>query len=527
MKRYDLIVIGAGPAGLSAAITSAKYGLKTVIFDENQRPGGQLFKQIHKFFGSKEHKARIRGFKIGEELLTQAQELGVEVVLNAPVIGLYPEKEVAVRINDCVSHYKGDTVVIATGATENAVYFDGWDLPGVISAGAAQTMMNLHGVMPGERILMLGTGNVGLVVAFQLLQADRECLVAMVDAAPAVGGYGVHAAKVARLGIPFYLSHTIVKAEGKARVSKVTIAEVDVKFKPLSGTEKIFDVDTVCLAVGLSPMVNLLKMAGCTITDNPAQGGPAPLVDQFGQTSVEGLFAAGDVSGIEEASSAMIEGRLAGLAASKFLGYLTEEEAEEEIKQNKKALSDLRGGMFSPSKKGKKIEVTDEGIAVSTNLLRKGFLAEDEISRFPGITQISDLGPVLECTQNIPCNPCRDVCPRNCIKIEGSITSLPKFDQKTKCSGCAYCVAACPGQAIFLVDPDIGNGYASVTIPYEFQPLPKEGDEGIGLSRSGREVCQATVIKMRSSLSFDQTNLLTIKVPKEMAMTARFYKRRA
>ena len=139
MKRYDLIVVGAGPSGLSAAIAAAGKGLKTVVFDENERPGGQLFKQIHKFFGSKEHKAKIRGFVIGQELLEEADQAGVEVVLNATVIGLYQDKEIVVRTGETVHHYKANAIIIATGASENMVTFDGWTLPGVIGAGAAQT----------------------------------------------------------------------------------------------------------------------------------------------------------------------------------------------------------------------------------------------------------------------------------------------------------------------------------------------------------------------------------------------------
>jgi len=116
MKRYDLIIVGAGPSGLSAAIEAAKRGLKTVVFDENEKPGGQLFKQIHKFFGSKEHRAKVRGFVIGQQLLDEADAAGVEVVLNATVVGLYMEKEVVVKIGDEIVHYKGDAVIIATGA---------------------------------------------------------------------------------------------------------------------------------------------------------------------------------------------------------------------------------------------------------------------------------------------------------------------------------------------------------------------------------------------------------------------------
>ena len=112
MKRYDMIVVGAGPAGLSAAIEAAKKGMHVVVYDENAKPGGQLFKQIHKFFGSKEHKAKVRGFKIGQELLAEAEEYGVEVVLNATVVGLYPEKEVTVKVGDKViySKYAGTDV---------------------------------------------------------------------------------------------------------------------------------------------------------------------------------------------------------------------------------------------------------------------------------------------------------------------------------------------------------------------------------------------------------------------------------
>lgn len=218
MKRYDLIVIGAGPAGLSAAIQAARYGAKTAVFDENASPGGQLFKQIHKFFGSKEHRAKIRGFNIGKQLLEEAAQAGVIVHLNAVVMGIYDNKEILVSMDGQTAHYKGDTIIVATGARENMIPFPGWTLPGVMGAGAAQTMMNLHGVQPGQKVLMVGSGNVGLVVGYQLIQAGVE-LAAIIDAAPRVGGYGVHAAKVARMGVPFLMSHTVVRAEGTEHVT--------------------------------------------------------------------------------------------------------------------------------------------------------------------------------------------------------------------------------------------------------------------------------------------------------------------
>ena len=115
MKRYDLIIVGAGPAGLSAAIEAAKRGIKTVVFDENSRPGGQLFKQIHKFFGSREHRARIRGYVIGGQLLEEARQSGVEVILDATVIGLYQDREIVVKLGEEIKHFKGNAVIVATG----------------------------------------------------------------------------------------------------------------------------------------------------------------------------------------------------------------------------------------------------------------------------------------------------------------------------------------------------------------------------------------------------------------------------
>ena len=516
MQRFELIVIGAGPAGLSAAIEAAEKGMHVVVFDENARPGGQLFKQIHKFFGSKEHKAKIRGYRIGQQLLQRAEELGVQVELNATVIGMFREKELCVMQNGQIVHYKGDNIVVATGAAENMVTFRGWDLPGVIGAGAAQTMMNLHGVMPGQKVLMVGSGNVGLVVGFQLIQAGCE-LVAIIDAAPRVGGYGVHAAKVARTGVPFYMSHTIVKAEGDDHVTGATIAQVDSKWQFIPGTEKHLDVDTICIAVGLSPMSQLARMGGCEMVDDPKRGGLVPVVDQYGATSLPGVYCAGDVSGIEEASSAMIEGRIAGLAAAANSGYMPQEELEEEFVKQHGSLDQLRQGMFAPKNKGRTdLTETDEGYALSANLLARGFVADDEMAAFPSANQQQEkIHPVIECTQNIPCNPCQDACPVGCIKVGSNITSLPVLDGEKKCIGCGMCVASCPGQAIFLIKEE-------VTLPYEFMPLPKKGDKGTALSRSGQPLCEAEIVAVKSVATMDHTNLLTMRVPKAYAGTARF-----
>lgn len=524
MKRFELIVIGAGPAGLCAAIEAARAGMSVAVFDENARPGGQLFKQIHKFFGSKEHMAKIRGFKIGEMLLKDAEDAGVSVFLNATVIGIFQEKKISVRFGDHIEHFSADNIVVATGAAENMIVFDGWTKPGVIGAGAAQTLMNLYGVQPGSRVLMVGSGNVGLVVGYQLLQAGCT-LTAVIDALPRVGGYGVHAAKLTRQGVPFYMSHTILKAEGDDCVTGAVVAQVDSSFKPVPSTEKHLDVDTICLAVGLSPMSQVLRMSGCEILDTP--GGLVPKTDAYGETTIPGLFAAGDVAGIEEASSAMIGGRIAGLAAARRNSYISDADFTARAAELNASLSQLRQGMFSKENKGRAdMTTTDEGFPLSQPLLSKGYMEERDLSPFPAASTAPSSGvrPVIECTQNIPCNPCQDACRAGCIVVGNDITGIPMLDENKKCTGCGLCVASCSGQAIFLVDDTYDDTRATVTMPYEFLPHPQKGETGMALDRAGSPVCPAEVVSIRSTGPMDQTALLTIAVPKAFSGKARAFK---
>ena len=189
-----------------------------------------------------------------------------------------------------------------------------------------------------------------------------------------------------------------------------------------------------------------------------------------------------------------------------------------------KALDGLRQGMFAPKNRGKAIETTEEGIPISKNLLQHGFVADEEIERFPGVTHRAGIHPVIECTQNIPCNPCQDACRKGCISIGCNITSLPIAVKEADCINCGMCVASCSGQAIFLVDEDCGDGTATVTLPYEFLPLPEAGTKGTALGRNGQPVCSAEVVSVKTGKAYDKTNLLTMRVPKEYAMRARFFK---
>ena len=239
---------------------------------------------------------------------------------------------------------------------ENMIPFPGWTLPGVIGAGAAQTMANIHGIRPGDNLLMVGSGNVGLVVAYQMLQAGCK-VAAVIDAAPKISGYGVHAAKVARYGVPFLMSHTIKEAQGTERVEGATIIEVDASWKPIPGTEKRYKVDTICIAVGLNPMTKLLQMSGCKMVYIPALGGYIPAHDLDQQTSIPQVYIAGDVSGIEEASTAIIEGRIAGLAIAHSLDYMDDQSFLKQREQQLRNMEGLRTGSHGEIRRSSKEEL--------------------------------------------------------------------------------------------------------------------------------------------------------------------------
>jgi len=365
MEKWEAVVIGGGPAGLAGAIEMAKAGARVLVIDENDRPGGQLFKQIHKFFGSKAHSAGIRGIDIGNRLLKQTKEAGVTVWLGSAVVGLFEGNELSVvksneTGNKSICTVKAERILLSCGGAENSVNFDGWTLPGVMGAGAAQTMINVNRVLPGKKVLMLGSGNVGLIVSYQLMQAGAE-VVALVEAADQIGGYGVHAAKVSRAGVPFYLRHTIIRAEADDEVvSRAIIGELDGNGKLISGTEKTLAVDTICLAVGLRPVIQLTSMTGVKHRFIPELGGWMPEHDQDMETSVPGIYVAGDTAGVEEANSAMDEGRLAGVSIAQSLGYLTKEQGEKEKKVIRDRLLALRQGPFGEKRLRAKARIVEK-----------------------------------------------------------------------------------------------------------------------------------------------------------------------
>ncbi len=355
LKKIDteILIIGAGPAGLCAAIEAANQGAKVTIVDENQMVGGQLVKQTHKFFGSKNERAGIRGVKIAEDLGNRLKELEkkgkINIILDSTVIGYYEgDKKHKFGLtkrdnyNSELYEINCDSVIISCGAMENMILFPGNDLPGVYGAGAVQTLMNVYGVKPGNKVLMVGAGNVGLIVSYQLLQAGID-VVKLVEAAPIIGGYNVHAAKLRRFGVPIHTSYSIKEVIGKDKVEGAVIVKLDKNWKQIKGTEEKIECDTICLAVGLTPSTRLLSQIGLNMEYIQEAGGYVAIHDSSMQTNIKGIYVAGDSSGIEEASTAMIEGKIAGLSAAMSLGY----DKNKNLKNKYiKELENLRAGPF-------------------------------------------------------------------------------------------------------------------------------------------------------------------------------------
>jgi sarcosine oxidase subunit alpha len=326
MMTAEVVVIGGGPAGLMATLAATEMGAQVILIDRNMKLGGQLVKQTHMFFGSEREYASVRGIDIAKILSSDINTNSrVKILLNSTVISYYPDDNVlGVEVDEkYFIKIKADKIIIATGASEKFLTFENNDLPGIYGAGAVQTLMNEQGIIPGNNVLMVGAGNIGLIVSYQLMQAGVN-VKAIIDAAPTIGGYLVHASKVARLGIPILTSHSVKTAYANDRtgcLNRAVLWRVNNQWQPIPGTEKVIEVDVMCISVGLSPLAELLWQAGCRMKYIPQLGGHVPLRSENLETSVPGVYVAGDVAGVEEASSAMIEGRLAGLHVAKSLGY--------------------------------------------------------------------------------------------------------------------------------------------------------------------------------------------------------------
>ena len=466
--EVPVLIIGGGPAGLSAAVELGQLGVQTLLVDDKAKLGGKLVLQTHRFFGStKAVYAGTRGIEIAKKLSEKIEQLdSVSVWLETTAVGIYEEKTVGLWRRDLDQYIlvRPKVLLVAAGARERSLSFKGNTLPGIYGAGAFQTLVNRDLVRPAENLYIVGGGNVGLIAGYHALQAGIN-VVGLVEAMPYCGGYKVHEDKLARFNVPILTSHTILEAKGTDHVQSVIIVQINEGFNPVPGTEREIACDCVLVAVGLNPVDEL--------------------IDEAHEVNLP-VFAAGDAAEISEASAAIFSGKIKGIEIAQHL-CVDVPDVPDEWREFEEVLKSHPG----------KIEPLAQGLP-------------------PG-----DVFPVLHCRQEIPCDPCASICPLGLIEIPSEdIRSLPHYQtyQNKACIGCERCVAVCPGLAITLVDFRKDSDYPTVSVPLEFsENFIKIGDKVPVTDISGSVLGVYPIVKVRTLREFSGTLIVRVKVPAPIA----------
>lgn len=294
--KYDLVIVGGGPAGLAAAIAAKDNGIDSILIIERDRElGGILNQCIHNGFGLHTFKEELTGPEYASRFIAQVEERGIEFKLNTMVMDISSDKVVtAMNATDGMFTIEAKAVVLAMGCRERsrgALNIPGYRPAGIFSAGTAQRLVNIEGYMPGRRVVILGSGDIGLIMARRMTLEGAKVL-AVAELMPYSGGLKRNIVQCLNdFDIPLYLSHTVVDIQGKERVEGITIAEVGPDRKPIPGTEIHYDCDTLLLSCGLLPENELSKTAGVELS--PITSGP--IVNDSLETSIPGVFACGNV----------------------------------------------------------------------------------------------------------------------------------------------------------------------------------------------------------------------------------------
>ena len=296
MSSYDIVIIGGGPAGLAAAASAKREGVDSIlILERDTQLGGILNQCIHNGFGLHTFKEELTGPEYAQRFIDQVEELKIEYKLNTMVMDITPDKEItAMNRTDGLFHIQAKAIVLAMGCRERsrgALNIPGYRPAGIYSAGTAQRLVNIEGFMPGREVVILGSGDIGLIMARRMtLEGAKVKVVA--ELMPYSGGLKRNIVQcLDDFGIPLKLSHTVVDIKGKERLEGITLAAVDDKGKPIPGTEEEYTCDTLLLSCGLIPENEISRSIGVDM--EPVTSGP--IVNESLETSVEGVFACGNV----------------------------------------------------------------------------------------------------------------------------------------------------------------------------------------------------------------------------------------
>ena len=320
-SAYDIVIIGGGPAGLAAAISAYDNGVKDVlVLEREDKLGGILNQCIHNGFGLSRFKESLTGPEYAARFVQGVRERKIEVLTETTVLSLSKDKQItAVNAADGIFTIQAKSVVLAMGCRERsrgALNIPGMRSAGIYSAGTAQKYVNIKGFMPGKKVVILGSGDIGLIMARRMTLEGAKVL-AVCEIMPYSSGLKRNIAQcLDDFDIPLYLNHTITKIEGDKRVMGVVVSKVDENKKPIAGTEIHFDCDTVLFSVGLIPENELTKGAGIELS--PKTRGA--VVSQTRETSEEGIFACGNVLQVHDLVDFVSEeAEMAGRYAAKYV----------------------------------------------------------------------------------------------------------------------------------------------------------------------------------------------------------------
>ena len=328
--QVDLAVIGGGPAGLAAAAAAKRQGIQRVVLIERDLELGGILQQcVHDGFGLHRFQRRMSGGQYAEAFIRDVQALDIQVQDNTMVLEITPDKKIyAVNEKEGMLLYECGAIILAMGCrerTRNQVFIYGSRTSGILTAGAVQRYINMEGYLPGRKAVILGSGDIGLIMARRMTLEGME-VEGVYEVMPSPGGLTRNIVQCLEdYNIPLHLSTTVVKTHGRERLTGVTVAKVDENRRPIPGTERYIDCDLLVLAVGLIPENELSRGAGIEI-DPRTQG---PVVDQDFMTSIDGVFAAGNVVAVFDLVDYVSEtGEIAARGAARYLKKQREGSAE-------------------------------------------------------------------------------------------------------------------------------------------------------------------------------------------------------